>query len=104
MRYVEDDPYEHVIESDIRVSTLGSSGTAIDIPGLRCVILTISVRSIQSNEQVMGRLRKLPDRDVKFYAWNAANVPKQVEYQKQRIELLRDKVLLTRHLVYPGVV
>jgi len=103
-RYVEDDPYEQVIESDIRVSTLGSSGTAIDIPGLRCVILTISVQSIQSNEQVMGRLRKLPDRDVKFYAWHAGNVPRQLEYQKQRMHLLKDKVLSTKLLIYPEAV
>lgn len=102
-RYVEDDPYEHVIESDIRVSTLGSSGTAIDIPGLRCVILTISIRSIQSNEQVMGRLRKLPDRDVKFYAWHASNIPKQYEYQRERMELLRDKVARMQYLVYPEI-
>lgn len=100
-RYVEDDAYENVIEADIRVSTLGSSGTAIDIPGLRCVILTISVQSIQSNEQVMGRLRKLPDRDVKFYAWHASNIPKQAEYQRKRMELLEHKVASTHYIVYP---
>jgi superfamily II DNA or RNA helicase len=91
-RFVEDDPYENVIDPDIRVSTLLSSGTAIDIPNLRAAIMTNSVQSPVSNLQAMGRLRKLKDRDVTFsYLYNL-HVPKQIDYHRRKKELFEDRV------------
>ncbi len=63
-RYVAEDDYQtHLMNSDICVSTLGSAGTAVDIPNLTNVILTVAVDSIQSNIQSLGRLRKLGEND-----------------------------------------
>lgn len=87
-RYVQDDPYENIIDADIRVTTIGSGGTAIDIPNLTCSINTINILSIQSNLQTLGRLRKIPNREVTFiYLW-AAEIEKHKSYHKRRVEML----------------
>lgn len=100
-RYCEQDPYENVIDAQIRVTTIISSGTAIDIPGLRAVILTNSIASSPSNLQVMGRLRKLPDRDVKFYYMYNEAIPKQVDYHKRKVELLTGRAASIKELRSP---
>lgn len=100
-RYCEDDPYENAIDPDIRVTTIISSGTALDIPNLRVVILTNSIASSVSNLQVVGRLRKLPDRDVKFYYLYNENIPKQVSYHQRKQHLLAPKVLSIKNLKSP---
>lgn len=92
-RYVKDDPYENIIEPDIRVTTVLSGGTAIDIPGLTVVIQTIAIDSIQANLQTMGRLRNIPDRIVKFLYIVCQDVPKHIEYNERRKDLLVDEVL-----------
>ena len=79
-RYVDDDPYENVINSDIRVSTIGSAGAALDINGLSCVIMTIAVDSLQANAQAVGRLRYRLGDKTEFYYLVADNVPKHVQY------------------------
>lgn len=91
-RYCEDDPYENLLESDIIVSTIISAGTGVDIPKLRVVIQTVSISSIVSNVQSLGRLRKLPDRDVKFCYLYASNIDKQKDYHLRRMELFRSRV------------
>lgn len=91
-RYVEQDPYENVIDADIRVSTILSAGTALDIPNLRVAILTNSVQSPVSNLQALGRLRKLKDRDVTFcYLYNV-NIKKQVDYHIEKKDLFADRI------------
>lgn len=102
-RYVQDDPYENVIDSDIRVSTLGSSGTAIDIPGLRAVILTVNILSIQGILQGSGRLRPIKDRDVKFFWLYCEQLDKHVSYHKQRMITLQPTVASIKELAYPGI-
>lgn len=99
-RYCEDDPYENVIEPDIRVTTALSAGTAIDIPNLRVAIQTVSVSSIVTNLQTLGRLRKLKDRDVKFCYLYAENINKQRQYHFQRLNIYRDKAekIISRRL------
>lgn len=66
-RYVEDDPYENIIDADIRVTTVVNGGTGVDIPNLITTIQTISISSFQANLQTIGRLRRIKDRDTKFY-------------------------------------
>jgi superfamily II DNA or RNA helicase len=90
-RYCEDDPYENVIEPDIRVSTHQSAGTAIDIPNLRVVIQTVSISSPTPNLQNLGRLRKLKDRDVKYCYLYSNNVPQHRSHHNKRIELFKPK-------------
>lgn len=100
-RYCEDDPYENAIDPDIRITTIISSGTALDIPNLRVVILTNSIASSVSNLQVVGRLRKLSDRDVRFYYLYNENIPKQVSYHYRKVDLLVSKVLSIKNLKSP---
>lgn len=92
-RYVEDDPFINIIEPDIRVTTIISGGTAVDIPDLRCAIMTNAIQSPVSNLQAMGRLRQLKDRDVKFYYTYCEQIPKQVQYHKKKIELFEDRAV-----------
>lgn len=91
-RFVEKDPYENVIEADIRVTTILSAGTAIDIPQLTCVIMTNNVNSQVANLQTLGRLREIKDRDVKFLYLYCTQIQKQVDYHRARMELFRDRV------------
>lgn len=99
-RYVEDDPYENIINADITVTTILSGGTAIDVPNLRMALLTINVDSIQSNIQSSGRLRKLPDRDVKFFYLYCEQIQKHKDYHHRRRDLLKDRVSLIKELSY----
>lgn len=92
-RYCEDDPYENIIDADIRVTTIISGGTAIDIPNLRTLILTNNIKSPVSNLQTMGRLRDLGEKDVKFYYLYCEQIPKHKEYHEAKKELIRDRVL-----------
>lgn len=89
MRYVEEDPYEYLMEPDIRCTTLMSAGTAVDIPGLTTTILTPAVKSSQSNVQGLGRLRKLPDGRAPILVWLICqDFPKHIEYHEHRKKLL----------------
>lgn len=91
-RYCEEDSYEDMLSGDIIVSTPISAGTALDIPKLRVIIQTVSISSAPTNIQILGRLRKLPDRDVKFCYIYANNINKQREYHHKRVELFRPRV------------
>jgi hypothetical protein len=92
-RYCEDDPFEHILEGEIVVSTVISAGTAVDIPHLRVVIQTVSISSSVANIQTLGRLRKLKDgKDTRFCYLYAENVPKQKQYHFKRLDLFRDRV------------
>jgi superfamily II DNA or RNA helicase len=88
-RYCEDDPYENLIDSDIRFSTILSAGTAHDIPDLTTTIMTTAISSIQSNVQALGRLRAMKDgHPVQFYYFVCSDIPKHIEYHQQKEVLL----------------
>lgn len=87
-RYVADDPYENVIDAEICVSTVISSGTAIDIPKLVTVIQTISISSIQANKQSYGRLRDNGE-DERFYYIYCRTIPNQVKMHNDRVNILK---------------
>lgn len=99
------DPFENAIEPDIRVTTILSCGTAVDIPNLRVVIMTNSVDSPIQNVQTLGRLRFLKDRDTFFYYLFCANIPKQVEYHENKKLIFMDRVLTHKEIalnpIYP---
>jgi superfamily II DNA or RNA helicase len=90
-RYCEDDPFENVTDPDMRVTTVISAGTGIDIKDLRVVIQTVSISSTVSNIQTLGRLRKLPDRDTKFLYLFSHQIKKQVAYHYKRKEIFETK-------------
>ena len=58
--------------------TLGSFSTGLDLPNLTTVIMTVNIDSIQSSRQAIGRLRKIPDRDVYFYYLYCNQIDKHV--------------------------
>ena len=90
-RYVGDDPYENVIEPDIRVSTIKSSGTAIDIPNLINVIQTVSIASEQANLQSVGRLRKISGVEVRFIYFWSPQIKRQMSNHFNLMNMLKDK-------------
>jgi superfamily II DNA or RNA helicase len=93
-RYVEQDPYDNLMDADIRVTTLLSAGTAVDIPNLTTVILTVAVSSSQSNIQGFGRLRKLKDGVIpQFLYLVCEDVPKHIEYHEKKRVLLEARAL-----------
>lgn len=95
-RYVGEDDYENLISAEMVVSTLLSAGTAVDIPGLRYVLMTTARRSSQSNIQALGRLRQMkkkPDVNPEFYYLINRDIPKHIEYHKHKMEIFKDKVL-----------
>ena len=96
-RYVESDPYDNLMESDICVSTLQSAGTGVDILGLTTVILTPAVKSSAANIQGFGRLRKLKDGTVpQFMYFVCQDIKKHVEYHASKRELLASRAAVYR--------
>ncbi len=65
-RYVGVDPWENLLNNNVVVTTLGSAGTAVDIPNLTCVFNTVVVRSEKLNIQNIGRLRRIQNREVNY--------------------------------------
>lgn len=100
-RFIDEDPYENLIDSDIRVTTILSGGTGHDIPGLTDVILTINIDSIQSNLQTLGRLRKLKDQAVRFWYLYAENIQKHQQYNKRRKTNIQGNVKFIKDIFYP---
>lgn len=88
-RYVQDDGYENVMLPDIRVSTVLSAGTGIDIPKLKVAILTTAIASAKSNIQSIGRLRELVDDDRKpTFIWlTCQDIDKHMQYHEAKVEL-----------------
>jgi hypothetical protein len=101
--FVEGDPYSNLLESEICVSTIGSAGTAHDIAGLRVVILTVAIDSPVSNLQAIGRLRELPDRDVKFIYMFCEQIPKHKAYHRSKTQLLRGRVASYKEFWHPKI-
>lgn len=97
-RYVEDDPYENIIVPQVAVTTVLSAGTAIDMKGLRFVLSWIAINSPRANKQLLGRLRKLDDRDVRYYYFYCANIAKHVEYHEARKEFMLNRIKSIREL------
>lgn len=104
-RYVEDDPYEDLMEPDIRVASLNKAGTAVDVPGLITTILTVAVKSSQSNIQGLGRLRKLDDGFTPEFLYAVCeDIPKHLEYHEAKKTLLQERALSYRAEHMPGMV
>ena len=101
-RYVEDDPYHFLLESDISVSTVGSAGTGHDIPDLITVILTAAINSTAANIQGFGRLRNLAGKQMIFVFLSCDDVAKHDQYRENKMKLLEEKSLTLKEIRYPG--
>lgn len=87
------DPDENLMEPVIRVSTLGSAGTAIDIPGLYMSLLTVAIGSSVSNIQGLGRTREMKDgQSPKFVTLVCQDVPQHLRYHEKRRTALNDRI------------
>lgn len=107
-RYVTGDSKEIIDTSDITVSTLGKSGTALDIPGLVRVLMTVALAEPKANKQAKGRNRDLSKKpgfeDVTpmFLYLNCEDIPKHRQYHKEKLSLFKGltKVHETRYVGY----
>lgn len=94
-RYVAEDELAEIYGYDIIVTTPGSGGTGIDIPDLAKALATCAVSSAKLNVQMLGRLRELknyPGEEPEYQYLVCYDIPKQVEYHKQKLEMFKDKV------------
>lgn len=94
--YIGEDDYSKLISNDISVSTLQSSGAAVDIPGLRITVCTTAVGSKFASEQSLGRLRRMkdwPQITPEYYYFVCEDIGHHVEYHTKKIEYFADKVL-----------
>jgi len=101
-KYTAEDEYIQLMSSDISVSTLLSAGTAVDIPGLRVVLMTTALSSTQANLQAFGRLRQLkrwPDITPEFIYLTCLGVDKHRDYSEKKKEILKEVALTQRTLV-----
>lgn len=95
-KFTGGDDYNDLLSSDISVSTLGKTGTAVDIPGLLVVLSTTAVDSAESNIQAMGRLRNLngePTTNPVFLYFVCTDIPQQLRYHQRKIDKFKDKAL-----------
>ena len=87
-RYVEDDPYENLMEAEVPVSTVGSAGTGHDIDRLVTVVMTTAISSSASNIQGFGRLRNLAGKEMMFVYLTCMDIARQVAYREKKELLL----------------
>lgn len=97
--YLEEDPLDNLMEPEICVTTVLSGGTAHDIPNLTVSIQTISLNSIKSNLQVLGRLREIPGKSTRFYYLYCSSIPKQVEYHTNKLTMFKDRCKEHKELI-----
>lgn len=99
-KYNQGDSLEKALQADVIIATLQKAGTAIDIPNLTTVILTVAIDSIQSNLQSLGRLRDLKrlygsDRVPTFVYFVCMNINKHMTYHRSKRELMKEKALIS---------
>lgn len=87
-RYVDEDPYSNIMDSDITVSTNLSASTGLDITGLINVLQTVSMDTMSGNIQAYGRLRDIPGVDVLYTCIFCKDIEPQVRYHSSRKAVL----------------
>lgn len=93
-RYVGEDDYDDMLNGDIIITTPGSSGEAIDIPGLLTVLSAVATDSVQKNIQMLGRLREDKDGDrVDFIYYYDTEIPQHKKYHENRRSLFEKRVV-----------
>lgn len=100
-RFVAEDPPENMLEPDIIVTTVLSGGTAHDVEKLKAIVQTITLDSIQSNIQAMGRLRNLPNMPLRFLYTVCTDVEKSVKYHHSKVEMLKQRAKVYQEMTSP---
>lgn len=93
--FTSGDDYQILLDSDIIFSTIGKSGTAVDIPNLTQAYLTVAIDSPNANIQALGRLRELKG-DKKFpqsyHCLVCLNIDKHLDYWKSKEKLFKGRI------------
>ena len=103
--YVEDDTVDNLYTSDICVSTVLGAGTGHDIPELATVIMTNAIYSTQTNLQIAGRLRKLPQEvEHSFVYLVCDNIPSHRNYDiAKRTRIFKGKMHPVKDISYDNI-
>lgn len=104
-KYNSEDDYEILMTSDISISTLGSSGTAVDIADLLVCLMTTALSKQQANLQALGRLRQLfkyPDQRPLFIYLACVKIRKHLDYCERKREMFRERVVGHRKVFFSG--
>ena len=100
-RYVEDDPYSNLHETNgIIVSTIQSAGTAEDIDGLITAINTHNMESYASNLQAKGRLRNKKGRKLIYVQTWCRDIPQHKKYLASTLRIFRGQLLSIVNIRY----
>jgi len=94
--HVSGSPYARLLENDITISTIKSSGTGVDIPNLRELILLQATGSKKDAIQILGRLRKLksfPDVTPKLTFMVCTTIPQHCRYADMHKENFAGRTL-----------
>ena len=87
------DPKHVLLDSDIIVSTLQSCGTAVTVPNLSGVFLSVAIDSESSNKQAFGRIRELADSDKHVFGYAVCNdIRSHRSYHSSKKEYLTSRV------------
>jgi hypothetical protein len=100
--FIQGDPIENLMESDVCVSTPRGGGTAHDIDKLIYVLNTVSIKSLQSNHQNPGRLREIKDRDTIYgflYCGDIDNHKEMLKLRKETMAKMTKSFTHTSHSV-----
>lgn len=95
-KYTSGDSYQNLIESDISVTTIGSAGTAVDIPDIKLNLSTTAIGKRETNEQLMGRCRRSkrwPNMTPIFAYMVCEDIDKHINYHRKKIKFLEPYVL-----------
>lgn len=85
--HVAGSDYRKLLKNDITVSTIKSSGTGVDIPDLREVLMLQATDSKKDNIQVLGRLRHMknfPDHTPRMTYMVCEHIKPHIKYHNSK--------------------
>ena len=91
-KYTAEDPREVLLDNNLITTTVLSAGTGIDIACLTFTLNTIAMRAPNASIQVLGRLRKIKDRDVSYF-YLVGDIPKHQQYADEKMDLFKPYAL-----------
>lgn len=94
--HVSGSDYKKLATNDITVSTIKSSGTGVDIPNLREVLMLQATDSKKDNIQVLGRLRRMkdwPEVTPRMTYLACTHIKKHLKYHRSKQEYFGNRVL-----------
>lgn len=106
-KFTSGDPKEVIDTNDITVSTLGKSGTALDVAGLVICLMTVALAEPKANIQAKGRLRDLSKKPgfehitPKFLYFVGSDIDKHRHYHKQKKDLFSNRTKLIKEVSLP---